>query len=162
MVKKTVNGKQDLAVAEQRGNLAVWEQQVGSLLTKKTIRQYLCPDATDAELFLFVQLCRGQHLNPFQRDVYLVKYKKDSPASMVVGKDTYHKRADSHPMYDGMKSGIIITRGTIREYREGAMRFQGEMLVGAWAEVHRKDRKLPARAEVSMAEYEGKKYDFWK
>jgi cell division protein FtsN len=39
--------------------------------------------------------------------------------------------------------------------------FPGETLVGGWAEVFRKDREIPTRMEVSMFEYEGKKYN-WK
>jgi phage recombination protein Bet len=149
-----------LAVREV-DSLKEWETNVGRLLTNDTIRQYLCPDATEEELFLFVQLCKNFHFNPFTRDAYLIKYKADSPASMVVGKDAYFKRADKFPQYDGLKSGIITVLGSKRNYQEGCMVFAGETLVGAWAEAYRKDRKIPFRTEVSMAEYEGKKYN-WK
>jgi len=141
--------------------LQVFNNRVGKLLTMETVKKYLCPTASEEELFLFISLCKGNLLNPFQRDAYLVKYKADAPASMVVSKDAYFKRADSFPQYDGLKSGIIAMLGTKREYREGCMVFKGELLVGGWAEVYRKDRKIPFRAEVSMTEYEGKKWN-WK
>jgi phage recombination protein Bet len=150
-----------LAVRTEGELMYDFEKRVGKLLTAETIKNYLCPEASEEELFIFIQLCKGQFLNPFQHDAYLVKYKTDSPASMVVSKDAYFKRADSFPQYDGLKSGIITILGSKRNYQEGCMVFAGETLVGAWAEVYRKDRKIPFRAEVSMAEYEGKKYN-WK
>ena len=151
----------ELSVRSDNELMQDFEKRVGKLLTAETIKNYLCPEATDEELFIFIQLCRGQYLNPFARDVYLVKYKADSPASMVVSKDAYFKRADSFPQYNGLKSGVITITGSKREYREGCMLFPGETLVGGWAEVHRKDRAIPFRSEVSMTEYEGKKYN-WK
>ena len=152
---------QSLAVRSERELQKNWQNEVGKFLTKEVVKAYLCPEATDEEIFIFGKICTSQLLNPFTREAYLIKYKSDSPASIVVGKDAYFKRADTFPQYDGLKSGVITMLGSKREYREGAMVFAGETLVGAWAEVFRKDRKIPFRSEVSMAEYEGKKYN-WK
>jgi phage recombination protein Bet len=150
-----------LAVMEKRELEKDWKKEVGQYLTKETIKNYLCPEATDEEVFIFGKICSANLLNPFIREAYLIKYKKDSPASIVVGKDAYFRRADSFPQYDGLKSGIITITGSKRNYQEGCMVFGGDTLVGAWAEVYRKDRKISFRSEVSMSEYEGKKYN-WK
>ena len=39
-------------------------------------------------------------------------------------------------------------------YREGSFKLDTETLVGGWAEVSIKDRAVPSRAEVSLAEYD--------
>ena len=39
------------------------------------------------EIVLFMQLCKAQGLNPFTREAYLVKYKSDSPAQVIVGRE---------------------------------------------------------------------------
>ncbi len=38
--------------------------------TSQDIRERLCPNATDSELALCVELCNRQHLNPFTKEVY--------------------------------------------------------------------------------------------
>ena len=49
---------------------------------------------TDQELVMFINTCKMQKLNPLANgEVYLIKYSKDEPAQMVVGKDSYNKRA---------------------------------------------------------------------
>lgn len=49
---------------------------------------------SNQELVFFMNTCRQQKLNPLvQGEVYLIKYSKDDPAQMVVGKDAYLRRA---------------------------------------------------------------------
>lgn len=55
---------------------------------------------SNQELVFFMNTCRQQKLNPLvQGEVYLIKYSKDDPAQMVVGKDAYLRRAFDHPDY---------------------------------------------------------------
>lgn len=150
--------KKELAVRES--GVQQWGE-ASKLLTKEGVRQYLCPKADDKDLYLFINFCRSKHLNPFIREAYLIKYKDTSPASIVTSKDAFFKRADNLPAYDGTKSGIIVRKGSQIAYREGYCKLEGEILVGGWAEVYRKDRKMPTRVEVSMSEYVGKKHN-WK
>jgi len=133
------------------------------LLTQEGVKNYLCPKASDSDLYLFITFCKSRHLNPFIREAYLVKYSDTAPASIVTSKDTFFKRAESISTYDGIKSGIIFRKGTQIICREGycLVKELGETLVGGWAEVYRRDRKIPTRVEVSMQEYEGKKFN-WK
>lgn len=49
--------------------------------TSQDIRERLCPNATESELALCVELCNRQHLNPFTKEVYLVKYGSARRAS---------------------------------------------------------------------------------
>lgn len=121
-------------------------------LTKENIRQYLCPSATDQELFMFLQLCEHRNLNPFIKEAYLVKYN-NSPATLIVGKDAFTKKAEEHSQFDGFEAGVIVEHTEGIEYRPGQLVRKGEELIGGWAQVHRKDRQYPYRSEVSMQEY---------
>ncbi len=127
-------------------------------LNLDVIKKYICPKATDQEAFTFLQLCKAQGLNPFLREAYLIKYGEEA-ATIVTGKDTFTKRADRIPQYDGFKAGIIVLSNNKVAYREGSFWVTGETLLGGWAEVFRKDRSTPFRNEVSLVEYERRKKD---
>jgi phage recombination protein Bet len=128
-------------------------------LSIEIIKKYICPKATDQEAYMFMQLCKMQCLNPFLREAYLIKYG-DEPATTITGKETFTKRADALPQYDGFKAGIIVKdSGNQATYREGSFVAPGETLLGGWAEVFRKDRAQSFRNEVSLTEYERKKKD---
>ena len=118
------------------------------------IKRTLCPKATDQEAANFLHLCRYMGLNPFVRDAYLIKYG-DKEASMVVGKDAFTKRADSHPQFGGMESGVIVQTGDKEPVnRKGTLLLDGEKLVGGWARVARADRKLDTDTTVSFGEFD--------
>ena len=72
------------------------------ILTKSDVRNLIStdPSVTDKEIALFMQLCKYQSLNPFTREAYLIKYGT-YPASMVVGKEVFTKRAEKNPDFDG-------------------------------------------------------------
>lgn len=114
-----------------------------------------CPQATPAEVELFIARCRAGHLNPFLKDAYLVKYG-DRPASIIVSKDALVKRADKMDAYDGMEHGVtVLTRDGQIIDREGQACYGeiGETLIGAWCRVYRKDRRIPITAKVSLSEF---------
>jgi len=71
-------------------------------LNPELVRQYLTTNdnVTPQEMGMFLRLCEMQRLNPFLREVYLVKYG-NSPATFVTGKETFLKRAAHHPKYRG-------------------------------------------------------------
>lgn len=131
-------------------------------LSSEIIRQYLVPSGTevsDQEVYLFLELCKAQKLNPFLREVYLVKYGS-APASMVTGKEVFTKRAMKHPMFAGLEAGITIIDASgnmIR--REGSLSLTGERLMGGWAKVYLKGYTVPMFDEVALQEYMGKRYD---
>lgn len=131
-------------------------------LTPDIVRNYLVAgdpkSVTFQELAMFINLCKFQGLNPWLREAYLIKYGT-SPATLVVGKETFVKRAERHPQYDGFKAGIIVISGEEIVYREGMFALPSEEIVGGWAEVYRKDRSVPYRSEASLAEYAGRKKD---
>lgn len=132
-------------------------------LTPGTVRNYLVSGdkerVTDQEIAMFINLCRFTGLNPWLKEAYCIKYGNE-PATLVVGKDAYFKRAEANDAYDGMDAGIIVQGedGEI-EYRPGTLKLKGEELIGGYAEVYRKDRSHSYRIEVSFDEYAGRKKD---
>ena len=122
-------------------------------LSVKLIQDTMCKNATDREALMFLELCRHQGLNPWVRDAYLIKYGKESEATMVTGKDAFMKRADKHPHFDGIESGVIVQKGDRIENRIGTLVLDGEKLVGGWARVARNDRKIDITPTVSMDEF---------
>lgn len=122
--------------------------------TSQDIRERLCPNATDSELALCVELCNRQHLNPFTKEVYLVKYGS-APASIITSYQVFNRRANRQESYGGIKSGVVVMReGQIIKKRGSAVYKQvGEQLLGGWAEVQFKDGKEPAYVELALSDY---------
>lgn len=127
------------------------------------IKSYLVSgggNVTDQEVMMFLNLCRFQHLNPFLREAYLVKYGNSQPATMLVGKDVLFKRAMRNPNFDGLQAGIIVydlETGEAHD-REGTFYMkEKETLVGGWAKVFLKNYRQPFYESVSLDEYIGKK-----
>lgn len=146
--------------------LAEFKLDGGQVLTADTVRNYLVNgggDVSDQEVLMFVELCKAKGMNPFERDAYLIKYKSknsqfDTPATIIVGKDFFIKKANENPAFEGMKAGIVVVDkdNQIHE-REGSLKLPGETIVGGWCEVYRSDRKVPTKAIVAYEEYIQKK-----
>ncbi|RPJ25964.1 MAG: phage recombination protein Bet [Nitrosopumilales archaeon] len=119
------------------------------------------PCVTDGEIAMFLKLCESMKVNPFLREIYLVKYQnkngKNAKANFIAGKELFTKRAESHPEYAGMKAGIVTSdnNGVITE-REGTIVLPNETLIGGWAEVYRKEYVTPIKNTVSLSEYNAK------
>lgn len=126
-------------------------------LTPDIVRSIICKGAKvdDQEVIKFMHLCHANKLNPFTGEVYLLPF--GGSAQLTVSKEAYFKRAEAHPQYDGIESGVIVLRNNEVEELEGTFYLPTDQLVGAWARVHRKDHKVPLLARVSMAEYDGKR-----
>lgn len=130
-------------------------------LSPNIIKRYLVNgsgEVTDQEVVMFLNLCRFQHLNPFLREAYLIKYG-NSPATMVVGKDAITKRAMRNASFAGQQAGVVVQQvetGEL-EYRPGALVLEDEKLVGGWAKVFVKGYQEPIEAVVGLSEYVGTK-----
>lgn len=133
-------------------------------LTMNTVKNYLVSgnkeNVTTQEIVMFINLCKYSKLNPFLKEAYCIKYGNE-PATMVIGKEAFMKRAEANPFYDGSEAGIIILDPECGEiiYRKGTMKLPGEEIIGGYAEVWRKDRTYSTRIEVSFDEYAGRKKD---
>lgn len=150
-----------LSAAEQNA-LAVSYDVLGTHveLTLDFVKKYLVrgrADLTsDQELVFFMNTCKMQHLNPLaQGEVYLIKYSKDDPAQMVIGKDAYLRRAFDHPDYLYRNDGITVQRGNDIIQKEGCCLYPGETLIGGWCRVFfmRNNKERTTYKEVSFTEY---------
>ena len=124
------------------------------------IKRTFCPKATDQEAANFLHLCRYMGLNPFVKDAYLIKYG-DGAATMVVGKDAFMKRADAHPQFAGITSGVIVLSGDKIDNRTGTLVLKGDEIVGGWARVARNDRKVDVDVTVTFSEFNNNR-GLWK
>ena len=132
-------------------------------LSPSIVRNYLTNGngaVTDQEVNYFVHLCRGQGLNPFLKEIYLIKFGQQ-PATFVVSKEAFLKRAEANSQYDGAESGIIVLNkdGELIERKGGFFLKDSEQVVGGWAKVYRKDRKYPSDVQVTFEEYAGRTKD---
>ena len=112
---------------------------------------------SDQEIVFFMNTCKMQKLNPLvQGECYLIKYSEKEPASMVVGKDAYLRRAYDNPNYLYKQDGITVQRGNQIIQKEGTCPYPGEKLVGGWCRVFylKKGEKLTAFKEVALSEYD--------
>lgn len=138
-----------------------YETALGNVqLDAETVKQYLVKGngaVSDQEVFLFVKMCQAQRLNPFVTgEVYLIKFGSQ-PAQMVVGYDTYKRRADENPAHLFTESGIVVSRGSTGEIvqKRGACLYPTETLVGGWCRVHKikGDKEVTTYKEVGFNEY---------
>lgn len=135
-------------------------------VTIDDVRRYLCSRASEREIIMFLKMAHSLNLNPWVREVYLVKYAADEPASIIIAIEAYLKSAEQHSQYDGHEAGIIIRNkvGKVKHV-EGTFYDDGD-LVGGWAKVYRKDRAHPFYVSVNFKEIakytrEGKLTRFW-
>lgn len=114
----------------------------------KTMRETVAKGATDEEFKLFCAIAQSTGLNPFLKQIWFIKpnpytnkqgVKIYPPAQIMTGIDGYRAIANTHPAYDGT---------IIKTARDSAGK-----IISCYVEVHRKDRKLPATAEVFFREY---------
>jgi len=112
------------------------------VITVNDVRDYLCPKATPKEIFMAMGIMASYKLNPFKREVHLIKYG-ETPAQVVVGYETYLKRAERTGKLNGWKAWID------KEKKQ------------ACVVIHRKDWNQPFEWYVELAEFD-KKQSTWK
>lgn len=124
-------------------------------LSMKIVRDNLVGgnnNVTDQEVMSFMMLASHNKLDPFLKEVYLVKFH-DKPAQMIVSKEAFMKRADSNENYDGFEAGIIVERDGQLVDEVGSIMLSTDKLIGGWAHVYRKDRSKPVISRISLKEF---------
>lgn len=126
------------------------------LITQEKLESYLDifggSGLTQKEKQLFIEIAKLNNLNPFKREIYINAYGEGQyrTLSIVVGYETYLKRAEANPNLDGWQVEIV---GKIPD-------------MIARITIHRKDRSKPFIHEVHYSEYVQRKKDgsinkFW-
>ena len=134
---------------------------------------------TRQDALRFMLLCRAQRLNPFAGDAFMIGYdtNKGPKFNLITAHQAFLKRAEVHPEFDGMGSGVIVHPGwdciacnstglvsdngkpTIcplclgrgkRDEVEGDVVPQDQELVGAWAHVKLKHRAIPTHRRLDL------------
>jgi len=131
-------------------------------LTLSRVKQFLCLPTrsgkmpTDEQVIKYMMLCKAQSLNPWVNDAYLVGYDgKDGPQfSLITAHQAFLKRAEASHEFDGLESGVVVLRGETITERQGDMVLPGEVLVGGWARVHRRDRSVPSFDSLALKTFD--------
>jgi len=153
--------KEEMAIVQWKGEAIT--------ISFSDVKKLICPYATDQETVIFLKTCHSLQLNPFAKEIYLIKYGEKDKAATVIAIDSYLKAGEANSQFDGYESGIILKDSTGQlEKREGAFLLDEEWtkLVGGWAKVYRKDRSRPFYVAVNKKECirytrDGRLTQFW-
>lgn len=108
-----------------------------------TIKMTVCKGATDAQLRMFLEVCKATGLDPFLKEIWYVSEK----GIIMAARDGYLRVANEHPMFDGIETRV--ERG------------QDKVPIKAVCTVWRKDRTHPTVCEAYYNEY-NKQSPVWK
>lgn len=124
---------------------------------------------TEQQTKQFLAVASAFGLNPWKREIYAVTFKgkNGTEMSVVTGYETYIKRAEANPNYDGydieFKGGFerktFQKQGDYGQYSVTEVVPKGD--VSCVCTVYRKDRSHPVREEVFFDEYD-QKNSMWK
>jgi phage recombination protein Bet len=120
---------------------------------------------SDEECVKFLMLCKARRLNPFEGDAFMIPFwdgrLKRHAWSLITAHSAFLKRAELHPTYDGMDSGVIVQDkdGAVIE-RQGDFRLNSDTLLGGWATVYQKGRAHPKVSKVKLSTYK-KDFGVW-
>ena len=118
----------------------------------------------DEEIDLFIKTAKYRRLNPYLNELFILKkapYKNEygklveDGAQIIISRQAVMMIAEEHPQYDGIEHGIVVqnqTTGQIED-RVGCILLDGETLIGGWAKVYRKDRRVPFVNRISLKEF---------
>jgi phage recombination protein Bet len=102
----------------------------------EAIKQTVCRGATDAQLRMFLEVCKATGLNPFIKgEIWFVPEK----SIIMAGRDGYLRVANEHPAFDGMETHVE--------------RDERGVPIKAVCTVWRKDRNHPTVCEAYYSEY---------
>lgn len=132
--------------------LTIWKDE-NSL---KNIKEIYGKNLSDAEFKTLVSIGENTGLNPFNRELFAVKYG-NSPAQIFIARDGYRKIAQQQPDYDGHYADAIY-ENDVFEVVNGVVNHKYNMknrgnLVGAYCIVRKKNINIPLFGTVLLSEY---------
>ncbi|MBS3768172.1 MAG: recombinase RecT [Candidatus Cloacimonetes bacterium] len=110
----------------------------------ETIRRTIAEKANDDEFRMFMHLAKSYGLDPFNGEIFF--WKMNGKPTIMTSRDGYLKIADSHPSYDGLVSDVVRANDVFKRERDNINHEYGAdrgEIIGAYALVYRKDRRLP-------------------
>jgi recombination protein RecT len=146
------------AIVKTQNAISVWDDL-------ENVRAQFAPTLTDKEFSFFVTLGSSLGANPFKREIWAVKYDKNQPASIFLGRDFYRKKAQEQSDYDGHtpdsvyeKDKFKVVNGTPQH--EYSLADRGRLL-GAYCVAWKKGVGHPFYVFVKIEEY-NKNFANWK
>jgi len=110
---------------------------------------------SDEDCLKFIMMCQAKRLNPFEGDAFFIGYDtaQGPKFSLITAHQAFLKRSERHPEYDGMQSGIIVTRGKDMLDVEGDFYLPGDVILGGWAKVFFKNRSHPMHKRIRLERF---------
>ena len=147
----------DVRALQNDGQMAIETYDHREIMVSVKLAKEILPcgkNCSTVELATFLCWCQANKLDPIRRQAHLIKYKPTEPAAYVVSYWVFVERAQRHPQFDGMETGVIWgvdgkkVRGTPCDFIADAK----HVILGGWATVYRKDRDHPFDVEVPWSE----------
>jgi phage recombination protein Bet len=165
LLEEILNRKAVFTPFQEEKPITLTAKMVMRYFAKPTKKGFTC---TEAQAEKFVMLCKTRGLNPFVGDAFIVGYDTDDGPefNLITAHQALIKRAEAHPQFAGMSSGVIVRRavsdgvGETIEY-DGKYVEPGDTLVGGWSKVKRKDRDEPKYARIALTAF-AKGFGRWK
>ena len=114
------------------------------------------------DLTAFMMTCKHMRLNPYLGEIFMVGFDNSQTGegefSIILGHPAFLKRAEAHAAFEGMESGLILED---LEEVEGDFVPPGKKAIGAWARVHRSDRKIQVYRRLNIEKYNQNR-NLWK
>jgi phage recombination protein Bet len=131
------------------------------------IRRMVSPSAplTDLEFSFLIQLGKATQLNPFMREIWVVKYSSKAAAQIFIGRDGYRIAASRHPMYLRHQVEAVYSKDEFKVMNSDIIHSfgladRGE-LISAYCKVYLKGQLGYSYVYVTMKEY-GLNQSLWK
>jgi phage recombination protein Bet len=103
--------------------------------TVAAIKATVCKGASDAQLRMFIEICKETGLSPWLKEIYFVPEK----SIIMASRDGYLRVANEHPQFDGMETKVE--------------RDERNVPIKATCSVWRKDRSHAITCEAYYSEY---------
>jgi phage recombination protein Bet len=124
---------------------------------KEILRKTVCKKANDDEFKVFLHVAETYGLDPFNKELFFWKDKKDR-TTIMCSRDGYLSIANRHEAFDGLVSDVVRANDDFKRTTTGIEHKYGSdrgNIVGAFALVYRKDREYPVYVFAPYDEYNG-------
>lgn len=144
----------ELALNESKV-LSMWKDEK----QLSTIKDMFAKKASKEEFEIFVQMGLSTGLNPFLRELWIIKYDEKAAAQIFIARDGYRKIISKNPNYDGHITDAVYSNDEfnvdlIAGYVKHIPNFKSRgTLIGAYCIVYMKNSKIPHYVFVEASEY---------
>lgn len=122
---------------------------------KEILRKTAAQKASDDEFKVFLHVAETYGLDPFNKELFFWKDKKDR-TTIMTSRDGYLSIANRNEAFDGLVSDVVRQNDEFKRTTTGIEHKYGSdrgNIVGAYALVYRKDRKYPVYVFAPYEEY---------